>query len=158
MILPGASRSENVLIRRLLLLLLGTLTFWVLVAVPARALGGGNAAVVLSGTALLLCIVPMAGTLAWTDWALRQGPERQMVAVLGGTGLRMFVVLAGGWLLHSTVPYYQQHPGFWMWLVVCYLFALTLDMILILAGRPVSKVEPDATGKTTEAPQVSPTK
>jgi hypothetical protein len=139
-------------LRRLLLLLLGTLTFWVLTAVPARALGGGEAAVVLSGTALLLCVVPMAGTLVWTDWSLRQGPEHQMTAILGGTGLRMFLVLAGGCLLYATIPYYQKYPGFWIWVVVCYLFTLALDMTLILIGRPAAQGAPAQGRQTAEEP------
>lgn len=140
------------MIRRLLLLLLGALTFWVLVAVPARALGGGEAAVVYSGTALLLCVVPMAGTLAWTSWSLRQGPEQQMAAVLGGTGLRMFLVLGAGWLVYSSFPYYQQQPGFYIWLVVCYVFTLALDIGLILTSRPEMKDAPGVAEKTAEAP------
>ena len=123
------------MIRRLFLLLVGSATFWLLVALPARMLGGGNAAVLYSGTALLLCLLPMAATLVWTEYALRQSPEQQLVAVLGGTGVRMAVVLGGAWLLFASVPFYREHAGFWIWVLVCYLFTLALEIVLMLAGR-----------------------
>src|SRR5437588_649327 len=43
--------AERAVTRRLLLLLGGVLAFWVLLAVPARWLGGGDRAVVYSGAA-----------------------------------------------------------------------------------------------------------
>jgi hypothetical protein len=123
-------------IQRLLLLLGGSIAFWLLVALPARHLGGGDAAVVFSGTAILLCLVPMAVTLLWGEYALKRSPDQQLILVLGGTGLRMALVLVGGWTLYQWVPYYHGHESFLLWLVVAYLFTLALDMTLLLAGRP----------------------
>jgi hypothetical protein len=125
--------------RRLLLLFAASAAFWLLVALPARHLGGGDAAAVYSGTALLLCLVPAAMTLLWAGWALKKSPEQQLALVLGGTGMRMFVVLGAGWALFALVPYYHEHNGFWAWLLVCYLFTLALEMALLLAGRPPAK-------------------
>jgi hypothetical protein len=124
------------LIRRLLLLLTGSLAFWVLAGVPARHLGGGDAALVYSGTALLLCLVPAAATLVWAGKALQGTVDQQLVLVLGGTGIRMFAVLGAAWLLYEWVPYYRAHAGFWVWILVCYLFTLTLDVALMLSVRP----------------------
>jgi hypothetical protein len=124
-------------VRRLLLLLGGCAAFWLLVGLPARRLGGGNTALVFSGTALLLCLVPAAATLVWAERAMRRSPEQQLILVLGGTGLRMFFVLAAGWTLYQWVPYYQGQISFFVWLLVCYLFTLALDMALLLAGRPL---------------------
>jgi len=122
--------------RRLLVLIAASCAFWLLVALPARVLGGGDRAVAHSGTALLLCLVPTAATLAWAGWALEQGPEQQVIMVLGGSGLRLFGVLAAGGALYFGVPYYRGPGGFPIWLVVCYLFTLALEMVLLLAGRP----------------------
>src|SRR5436305_1019600 len=78
-----------------------------LAGLPARALGGGDAALVYSGTALLLCLAPMALTLAWADRALAGPPEQQLLLVLGGTGLRLALVLGAGGALFVWAPYYQ---------------------------------------------------
>ncbi|HEV3257562.1 MAG TPA: hypothetical protein VG013_11820 [Gemmataceae bacterium] len=125
--------------RRLLYLFGASSAFWLLVALPARHLGGGDAAAVYSGTALLLCLLPAVVTLVWAGWALEKAPEQQLALVLGGTGLRLFVVLAAAWVLVQSVPYYREHGGFWNWLVVCYLFTLAMEMTLLLAGRPAAK-------------------
>jgi len=121
-------------IRRLLFLVGGCAAFWLLVGLPARHVGGDPAFVFL-GTALLLCLVPAAVTLLWGELALRQTPDRQMILVLGGTGLRMVFVLLAGWTLHQWVPYYEP-SRFLIWLLVGYLFTLALDMTLLLVGRP----------------------
>jgi hypothetical protein len=125
-------------IRRLFFFLGGCITFWLLVALPARHLGGGDSAVVFIGTALWLCLVPMTVTLIWGQGALQQTADKQLLLVLGGTGFRMAFVLLAGWTLYQWVPYYQQQSRFLIWLVVCYLFTLALDMILLLLGRPDS--------------------
>lgn len=123
------------MIRRLLFLFGGCAAFGLLVALPARHLGGGDSAVVYIGTALLLCVVPAAVTLIWGETALRQTAEKQLVLLAGGTGFRMAFVLLAGWTLYQWVPYYER-SGFLIWLAVCYLFTLALDMALLLAGRP----------------------
>jgi hypothetical protein len=128
------------LIRRLLLLLSGTLAFWVLVGIPARLLGG-DAALVYSGTALLLCLVPAAITLAWADRALQGTIDKQLVLVLGGTALRMITVLGAAWVLYEWVPAYRASGGFWIWVLVAYLFTLVLEMTLMLAGRPAQETK-----------------
>ncbi len=126
--------------RRVLLLVAGSLAFWLLTSLPFRILAedraAGTAAVVYAGTATLLCLVPTSLTLVWGAAALRKAPEEQLVMVLGGTGVRLFGVLLGGFALFKGVPYFQAYPGFWAWLLVCYLFTLALEMALLLAGRP----------------------
>src|SRR5437588_221513 len=84
---------------------LASAAFWLLLALPARRLGGGDAAVVYSGTALALCLVPAVVTLLWAGWALDKSPEQQLTLVLGGTGMRLFVVLGSAWALFASVPY-----------------------------------------------------
>jgi hypothetical protein len=118
----------------LLLLAGGTAAFWLLVGLPARHLGGGDEAMVFSGTAALLCLVPTAATLVWAERAGRNSP----LIVLGGTGVRMGAALAGGLALGIGVPYFQDRPAFWIWLVVMYLFTLAFDVLLLAGGRPGS--------------------
>jgi hypothetical protein len=122
--------------RRVLLLIAGSLALWLVVALPARMLGGGDAAIIFSGTALLLCLVPAVGTLIWATWSLRKHSEQQLMMILGGTGLRMFFVLGVGLLISLAVPYYQEQTGFWIWLLVFYLITLALEMGLMLTIRP----------------------
>jgi hypothetical protein len=131
-------------IRRLLFVLGGCAAFCLLVGLPARHLGGGDSALVFLGTGLLLCLVPAVITLVWGEWALGQSPDRQLILVLGGTGVRMAFVLLAGWGLFQYVPYYQRQASFLIWLVVSYLFTLALDLIVLLAGRPERDVETPA--------------
>ena len=127
--------------RRLLLLIGGTLAFWVLVALPGRFLldDADSAARLIgySGTALLLCLIPTAVTLIWSRAALEKSPEAQLIAVMGGTGVRLFAVLLAGWALNQNVNFYQEQ-SFWYWLLIAYLFTLALEMTLLLTGRPAN--------------------
>jgi hypothetical protein len=123
-------------IRRLLFLVGGSAAFWLLVGLPARHLGGGDSAVVFLGTALLLSLAPGVVTLIWGERALSQSADKQLILVLGGTGVRMAFVLLAGWMLYLWAPYYQRQNGFLIWLIVGYLFTLALDVTLLLAGRP----------------------
>jgi hypothetical protein len=120
--------------RRLGLLIAGSLGAWLLLSYPAYRLGG-ESALLHSSVAVGLCLLPTALTLAWASWAFRQAPEQQMVMLLGGTGVRMAVVLGVGLILYSGVPAFQQN-GFLVWLLVFYLFTLALEMVLLVAGRP----------------------
>jgi threonine/homoserine/homoserine lactone efflux protein len=107
-----------------------------------------EAAVVFLATALALCLAPAVVTLLWGERALRQSADKQLLMVMGGTGVRMAFVLLAGWALYQYVPYYQQQPSFLIWLAVGYLFTLALDMTLLLAGRPdedTATVQPRST-------------
>jgi hypothetical protein len=113
----------------LLQLVGGTLACWLLVVVPARWLWG-DSAVLLSATAWLLCLIPSAATLAWAQWALRGKPEQQLLAVMGGTVVRMLFVLGIGLVLYFTVPEFQ-YIRFWLWVIAFYFFTLTLEIVLV---------------------------
>jgi hypothetical protein len=54
--------------------------------------------------------------------------------VLGGTGMRMGVVLGAGLLLYSFVPLFAQQ-AFWVWLLVFYLLTLAVEMVLVVKGN-----------------------
>jgi hypothetical protein len=123
-------------IRRLLFLFAGCAAFWLLTALPARMLGGGDAAVAYAGTAMLLCFVPAALALAWASWAMTQDSQQQLLVVVGGGGVRMFFVLLAGLLLTQYVPFFQERFAvFLCWLLAAYLFTLALEIALILASR-----------------------
>lgn len=136
------------MIRRLLFWLGACAAFCLLVGLPARHLGGGDRALVFIATALALCLAPACATLLWGEWALRQSADKQLVMVMGGTGVRMAFVLLAGWALYQYVPYYCQQAAFLIWLGVCYLFTLALDITLLLSDRPQEKsaaVQPRST-------------
>jgi hypothetical protein len=116
--------------RSLGLLIGGSLAFWLVIAYPAWLLGGERA-LVFSAVAGLLCVIPTASTLLWCLWASRGAQEQQLLAVLGGTGMRLLLVVGIGMVLFHALPYFH-YRNFWIWVIVFYLFTLTLEMGLIL--------------------------
>jgi hypothetical protein len=129
--------------QRLLTLIVATVAFWVLTAIPVKHLGGGDTALLYSGTALLLCLVPGVLTMLWIGWTTDRDPQQRLLAALGSTGVRLFGVLLAGLLLVRTVPLYREQSGFLIWLLVFYLFTLTLEMVLLLkaGSRPAQSGE-----------------
>jgi len=125
--------------RRLLLLLSCSLAFWVLLAVPARWLGGGDLAVAYTGTAALLCLIPAVGTLFLTERLSQSQPNQRVLLHLGSTGIRLFFVLAVGCGLFLGVPFFREQFGFLIWLVVFYSFTLALEVSLLVAGNPAEE-------------------
>ena len=90
-------RSGVPVIRRLLFLVGGCAAFWLLVGLPARHLGGGDTAVVFLGTALLCAWCPPSSRSSGVSGHCSQTPDKQLMLVLGGTGVRMAFVLLAGW-------------------------------------------------------------
>jgi hypothetical protein len=121
------------LLRSLGLLIAGSFTVWLLVAYPAFR-WWGEWAVVYSAVAAALCLVPTAATLVWSRQAFQGAPEQQLLAVMGGTGVRLVVVIGGGIALYYLDPYFG-HPAFWIWIIVFYLVTLTLEVGLILSHQ-----------------------
>src|SRR6266446_3931801 len=111
-------------------LILGSLAFWAVIVVPARALVGVDA-IVQSLAALALALVPAVATLAWATWAYRNSPEMQLLAVLGGSAVRMAVALGGAWVLVRTYPFVFDET-LWILLVLCYLWVLGLEVTLLV--------------------------
>jgi hypothetical protein len=130
--------------RRIGLLIGGTLAFWGLAVLACRIFGGpegwSDTVLVYSGVACALCLVPTTLTLAWASHALRQAPEQQLVMVMGGTGIRLFGVLLGALVLFNLEiggeHYFQKGQGFWTWVLLFYLVTLALEMTLMIVGRP----------------------
>jgi hypothetical protein len=119
--------------RRLGLLLGGSLAVWAVAACAAYLLDGGPA-VLRSAVALGLCLLPAALTLCWAEWTFRRAPEQYLLTVLGGTGLRLFVVLGGALALQIAVVDLRGQ-GFLLWVLAFYLITLTFEVVCLLAGR-----------------------
>lgn len=149
--------------RALQLLVAGTLAFGLAVSFPAYRIGGavGLATAVLAG---LLCLLPTTATLLWAGWARDQSPQRQLAMVLGGTGLRMAVVLGAGLAMS---PYYPavviaglrgvlgflgnsswapaHEPtatAWWEWVLAFYLVTLALEVGILVVARSPRSVAP----------------
>src|SRR5437879_13591307 len=110
----------------------GTIVLWALLIYPAW-LWVGDAVWLQSLAALVLCLLPAWATLLWTVKA-GNAPEKRMVAVLGGTGIRMAVALGGGLALVTALPT-MFSSVFWIWLVVFYMFILTFETILVVRTK-----------------------
>lgn len=113
---------------------------WLVLAYPALWQGGPRG-LVYSLVSACLCLLPTALTLLWSTWAVHSSPDQQLVAVLGGTGLRMAVVLGGALSLYYGVAYFAQE-SFLFWLLVFYLLTLALEIGLVLRGRPTAATQP----------------
>ena len=70
--------------------------------------------------------------------------------LMGGTGLRLFVVAGGAYGLYQTVPFFAAHAGFLMWVGVFYLVTLALETGLSLAGRPGADAVPSGAASSAE--------
>jgi hypothetical protein len=134
-------------IKGLLWLVGGTALFGALVTYPARLLAERQQwerpelTVWWSAIAALLCLVPTALTLAWTRRAYAAQPEQQLLAVMGGTAVRMAFVIAAGLVLFLGVPEFE-YQRFWVFVVVYYLFTLALEMVLIVRGTAAGPAQP----------------
>jgi hypothetical protein len=115
--------------RQVVQLIIATVVAWVVLVIPSR-LALGEPAVPQSGVAALICLVPTTLTLIWSNWALGRSPEHQLAAVMGGTGIRMLVVLILGLTVYLLAPLFRD-IAFWTWLLAFYLFTLTAEMILL---------------------------
>ncbi len=116
--------------RQLGLLLFSTLLLWLLLGGGA-ALVAGPSALLETAVACALCLVPMVATLLWCHWALSGAPEQQLLAVLGGTGVRLLIAIVGGIVLHRTVEALHR-PAFLLWVIVFYLATLTLEIVAVV--------------------------
>ena len=129
------------MVKPLLGLVVGAALFWGLLTYPARLLWPDDPTFLWSTTAALLCLVPTALTMAWARWAFRGKPEDQMVAVFGGTAVRMAVVLAVALVLSLNVEAFG-HQRFWIFVIVYYLFTLALEMALLVRGAEPGRARP----------------
>src|SRR5262245_3721221 len=99
-------------------------------AYPAWLLGG-ESALIQEATALGLCMIPAVATSLWRAQSATASPEMQLMAVLGGSGVRLAVVLGCGVLLYWNLRD-TYTDSFWIWLLVFYLFTLGLEVGLAI--------------------------
>lgn len=119
------------MIRRLGLLVLGTLLGYLLFLLPMRFLVKEAPPAVVA-IAALLSVVPGALVLV-ANARLRDKPaEVKIVAVLLTTVFRMVAVVGGGALCYYTVPAVREHAfPFISWAVVFYLVTLFIETGLL---------------------------
>ena len=135
------------MIRRLLWLIGGTAAFWGLVTYPARLMAESkewerpDLTILWSAAAALMCLVPTALTMVWTGRVAEGKPEQQLLAVMGGTTVRMLFVVAAGLVLFLGVKEFA-YQRFWIFVVVFYLFTLALEMALIVRGTAAGQAQP----------------
>jgi hypothetical protein len=123
-------------IRRLKLFMGAALVFWVVLSYPTLRLGGSEA-LAYSAVAAGLCLVPTVVSMILAEWAVGRAPGNALWMLLGGTGIRMAVVLGVGLVVSArAVPGIPEINvgAFWLWILVFYLFTLALEVTL-LTGR-----------------------
>lgn len=118
---------------------------WVVAAYPAYQFGGEQT-LVHSAVAALLCLVPAALTFALARWSVGGAPEQRLLLTLGGTGLRMFLVLAVVAVLVFNTTYFQP-AGFVFWVLGFYLLTLALEVTFLVqelaaTDRPANQPQP----------------
>jgi len=110
---------------------------WALLLGPGWLLQGEQA-LCQSLVALGLCLLPTIASFAWMKSA-KKTPEMQLVAILGGTGIRLGAILGGGLALHELLPEYFPNV-FFMWVGVFYIAGLTLEIVLAMRLQPAPAV------------------
>jgi hypothetical protein len=110
----------------------GTLLLWIILIYPGWLLFG-DVVWIHSLSALAICLVPALATMAWT-LKTSNAPESQLVAVLGGSGIRMAFALGVGLLLYKTLPE-TFTDYFWLWIGLFYMFILAVETILVIKNK-----------------------
>ena len=128
------------------ILAFSTLLFamWLLTCMPAFWVAGWRG-VCGSAAAAAVCGVPALVTLVLYHWSSQKRSDRWRIAgILGGTIVRMVVVMGAGATLHATVDGFDLR-GFLIWLMLFYLASLTAEVLLLIRSeksstdqRPVS--------------------
>ncbi len=110
----------------------GALGLWLVALYPGWLLAG-DLAIVQSGVAMLLCLLPALATLAW---ALKAGafPETHLLATLGGSALRIVTVPAAACVFYLGWPEVFT-DNFWIWIALFYLVLLALETTLLVRNR-----------------------
>lgn len=103
----------------------------------------GEETLLQGGTAFGLAFVPSMITLAWVLFTYRSSPEMQLVAGLGGMGIRMAIALGGGMFLTQARPD-DFREAFWYWLALFYLVLLAFEITLLVRQQPKLNGSPQA--------------
>ena len=122
------------MIRPILILIFGCFMFWAILAYPAFRLWATRG-LIESSVAASLCLLPSLLILIWEALASGTRPQDYLWLTMGGTGIRMGMVLGLGLLIGVLNPNFQQ-PSFLAWVLVFYLFTLALDIVVLLKVKP----------------------
>lgn len=126
------SKPQSGLVKQLAYLVGGVLLLWAVAVVPA-SLAVGDHAVQESATAAALCLLPAVVTLIWSQQA-GTSLEARLLSMVGGMGLRMVAVLAGGFGLTRLLPDWFDWT-LWIWLMAFYMFTLGLETTLLVKSK-----------------------
>jgi hypothetical protein len=114
---------------------------WLVLLGPGLMLWG-EPALLQSGVALALALVPAAATMIVVQ-RMGDSTENRMLAGLGSSGVRMAAVLGIGFLLFRTMP--ETFPlTFLYWLTLFYLTALAIEVSLLVRHGPDQAKTPEA--------------
>jgi len=86
-----------------------------------------------------LCLIPTVATLIWASGTADRNPESRLLIVLGGTAVRMALVLGVGLLLYYMVPGFER-MSFWIVILIFYLLTLGLEVWILVSG-PLEQAE-----------------
>jgi hypothetical protein len=106
------------------------LALWVVLLGPAW-LWYGQLALLQSATAFVLCFVPGVVTMLAAQRLGRRSGDLQILAALGGSGVRMAVALGVGAFLYFQYPA-AYTAAFWGWVLVFYIVFLTVEVTFLL--------------------------
>jgi len=115
--------------KSLVVLLATSLLIWAVLLYPGWLLFG-DSALLHSAVAWVLCVVPGLATMAWV-MSRGLAPETRALAILAGSGIRMFACLGAGLVLHESFPEVFGR-SFWTWVAVFYLMVLAVEVGLLV--------------------------
>jgi hypothetical protein len=128
--------------KKLVVFVLGSLAFGAISLATGCAIWDVDV-LIQGGAAFALAFIPGVLTFAWVVFSYRSAPEMQLLASLGGTGVRMAIALGGGYLLTAAQPQRFDMP-FWAWLILFYLGLLAFEITLLVRQQP----KPNGTPQT----------
>jgi hypothetical protein len=76
-------------------------------------------------------LAPALATMVWATSAWRHAPDMQLLAALGGSGVRLGATLGVGAFLYFKYPE-TFTTAFWGWVILYYLVLLGLEIFLIV--------------------------
>ena len=120
--------------KKLLVFVLGSLAFGIIALSAGYAIWDADT-LVQGGVAFALAFFPGVLAFAWVVLSYRSAPDMQLLASLGGTGVRMAIALGGGCLLTAAQPQLFDMP-FWYWLILFYLGLLAFEITLLVRQQP----------------------
>ncbi len=119
--------------RTLAYFLAGAFAGWLVLADAGYALQGVYG-LICAGVVGPLCIVPTTVSLIMALWSSHRSGSEQLMAIIGGMGVRMAVVLGLSLLIFMSIPQFRvdkKHElTFWGFVLVGYLATLAWETVL----------------------------